>query len=560
MSAVAAPVEPMYLLTVSGPEMPPFTLDPARPAMRIGRNEQCEIALPMREDRVSRLHARFDFDGNRWRLTDLASRWGTFVNGCKIAPQSDLPLGEGDLIRISPWTFLVSSTPQREDSVQADEATPTMVRTVNDARLQDEQLGVLLESTAAIHAASDERGLAEQLIDAALRGTGMGNAAVLRPVDQAGRVQVVASRWASAAGTGREDTPRFSRSLLNAAATGQVAELQSTMASAGDIAQSIVAMNITAALCVPITLGSRADAPGGTIAFYLYLDSRGQHAPRPRTNAAQFCVALGRMASLAMANLKRIEIERRQAMIEADLDAAAATQRWILPPRQQSLAGIVCVGESRPGRYIGGDFFDLIELSDGRLAVALGDVAGKGVAAGVLMTATQGFLHALLREHGDVARALNAVNKFVSVRTPDERFVTAWIGVIDRAAGTLTYIDAGHGYALLHPVGVTPSDLRGGDGLPIGVDPEFNYRATSVPLPEHGRVLVVSDGIIEQTGVVQNPDGTLAHDQFGLENLRNALASAAMDADTVGDLFATLINFAGTIQLADDATAVLITW
>ena len=56
-----------------------------------------------------------------------------------------------------------------------------------------------------------------------------------------------------------------------------------------------------------------------------------------------------------------------------------------------------CTGESRAGRHVGGDFFDVISLSDGRLAVAMGDVTGKGIPASVLMTATQGFLHASLQ-------------------------------------------------------------------------------------------------------------------------------------------------------------------
>ncbi|MCS7033190.1 MAG: serine/threonine-protein phosphatase, partial [Phycisphaerae bacterium] len=418
----------------------------------------------------------------------------------------------------------------------------------------DDQLAVLLESTAAIHSASDEKHLAELLIDASLRGTGMANAAFLRPVDQAGRVQVVAARYA--AGPAAETHPTFSRSLLAAASTGQVAEIQSV---GGDIAQSIVAMNITAALCVPIVLGARGDA-GGTIAGYLYLDSRGTHAPRPRPNAAPFCVALGRMASLALANLKRIEVERRQALMEAELHAAAATQRWILPQRRQTIDRVECIGESRPGRYIGGDFFDIIDLGHGRLAVALGDVAGKGAAAAVLMTATQGFLHACLREHGDVQRAVDATNRFVSARTPEARFVTAWVGVLDLRRACITYIDAGHGYAMIQSDAGEPVDLRGGEGVPIGIDANFRYAAVTAPLPERGRILVVSDGVIEQTGIVQQTDGTLSHEQYGIEAVRSVLQQSPPDADTVADLFSAVVHHAGTSQLADDATAVLVRW
>lgn len=556
----------MYLVPVAGPPLEAIPLPPDRLSLRLGRDQQCELAVPVAESRVSRVHAKFDFDGSRWRLSDLKSRWGTYVNGVRLPAENDFPLGEGDLIRISPWTFMFSASPSRHDSVATDDALTTQIRNVSDARLLDDQLGVLLESTAAIHGARDEDELASLLIDAACRGTGLTNAAVLRPVDASGRVQIVASRFKpGSAGPDRSagDPPRFSRSLLAAAANGQVAEIQ---AGGFDTSESIVTMNITAALCVPIVLGGSgartvADPLGGaTVAAYLYLDSRGPGSPRPRPNAAAFCVALGRMTSLALANLKRVEIERRQAIIESELSAAAAVQKWILPQRSQCVGAFRCTGESRPGRFVGGDFFDLIDLDDERLAITLGDVTGKGVAASVLMTATQGFLHAALREHGDVTRALTAVNRYVATRTPDERFVTAWLGVADRRAGKITYIDAGHGYAILQPAGGEPVSLTGGDGLPIGVERDFSFRAVTIDLPPSGRLLVVSDGLIEQIGLVQTPQGKLEQEQFGLDAVKRTLASAPMDADAIEQIFAAVVHHAGTSQLADDATAVQVRW
>ena len=88
--------------------------------------------------------------------------------------------------------------------------------------------------------------------------------------------------------------------------------------------------------------------------------------------------------------LEVTRIERRQARFESELAAAAVAQRWILPKRLSTACGFCVTGESRPGAYVGGDFFDVIPLSDTKLAVALGDVTGHGIAASVLMTAAQG--------------------------------------------------------------------------------------------------------------------------------------------------------------------------
>jgi sigma-B regulation protein RsbU (phosphoserine phosphatase) len=314
---------------------------------------------------------------------------------------------------------------------------------------------------------------------------------------------------------------------------------------------SIVQMKISAALCVPLMLG-------GVPAAFLYVDSRGA-APRAlRPGASEFCVGLGRIASLALANLKRLDVERRQAAMESELMAAATAQKWVLPPRELRLGSFTCLGESRPGRYVGGDFFDVIELGEGRVGVALGDVSGKGMAASVLMTATQGYLHAALREHGDPARAVAAVNRFICPRRQTGKFVTAWVGVFDMNARELTYTDAGHSYAVMAiPSGeITTLDAAG--GMPIGVADDAAYESATVPLAPSARVMVVSDGIIEQFGLLESCPGE--QQQFGLDGLFRSLAAKREKGDAVAGVFDDVVKFAGTTNLADDATAVLITW
>src|SRR5206468_6271990 len=127
----------------------------------------------------------------------------------KLSPQSELPLGEGDLLRINPWTFAVGTSPRRRGLMTADDAGQTMVRTIAGAAhhaIHEDMLALLLESAAAIHDAPDEVQLAERLIDAAVRGSGLPNAAVLRPVDTSGRVEILASRLPGATGSGAADS------------------------------------------------------------------------------------------------------------------------------------------------------------------------------------------------------------------------------------------------------------------------------------------------------------------------------------------------------------------
>jgi len=564
LDAIAVVAPALYLVPIAGPKVEPLALVPRedRPeGLTLGRHESCDLKMPPTAESVSRFHLRFRFDADtrRWRVADLGSRWGSFLNGVKLVSQVELPLGEGDLLRINPWTFAVGTSPRRRGMMTTDDTGQTMVRTLaggagRDA-VQDDMLALLLESAAAIHDAVDEAQLAERLIDTAVRGSGLPNAAVLRPVDTSGRVEILASRLPGSDSGGGSSAFTFSRSLLNAAADGHVAEI-TTAAHGGDVSHSIVQMNITAAICVPLMLGP---AP----AAFLYLDARGTGAHRPalaavspmRANAAAFCGALGRLAGLALANLKRVDVERRQAMIEHDLHAAAAAQRWVLPPRHTQVGGFSITGESRPGRYVGGDFFDVIDLGDGRLAVALGDVSGKGVEASVLMTATQGFLHAALQEHAEPAKAVAAANRFVTPRRPESRFVTLWVAVLDPTAGRISYVDAGHGYAAL--IGDdTFTQLGLGGGPPLGVIDDYPYTAVTLALPPVGRLLIVSDGVVEQPAPTA---GTGDRNEFRMTGVQNCVTQAN-EADDITSLFAALISHAGSTQLADDATAVCVKW
>lgn len=537
--ATATKTPPFYLLPIAGPPIDPIVLTATPGGQVMGRQEDCDLLLPADADKVSRRHARFSGESDgRWRIADLGSRWGTFLNGAKLHPDQEMPLAEGDLVRVVPWTFAFSSSPKRRPQMRpVDDMGQTAVRTIDAGQgklLQGDMLSLLLEGTAVLHEATNEKDLAESVIDLATRGTGLGNAALLRPVDANGGVDVIAARFKES-----EGGVSFSRSLLMTALSGQVAELT----PGDDVSQSIVQMRISAAMCIPLKLGD-------TVAALLYLDHRaGIMLPRPQAGA--FAVALGRMASMALANLKRVQIERRAAEVEAELSAAAAAQKWIMPKRQSAIGPFTIIGESRAGQYVGGDFFDIIHLSDGKFAVALGDVSGHGIAAGVLMTATQGYLHAALSEHADVARAMMAVNRYVAARSPGSKFVTAWVGLFDPNAGTLTYVDAGHSYALVRSAEGPIAMLAEGSGLPIGVMDDVTYTAETVPLLPGGSVMLVSDGILEQREPV-------SREEFTIDRVQEIFAGA--NQDPVAELFEAVFAFGATKNLTDDATAVLVRW
>jgi serine phosphatase RsbU (regulator of sigma subunit) len=187
----------------------------------------------------------------------------------------------------------------------------------------------------------------------------------------------------------------------------------------------------------------------------------------------------------------------------------------------------------------------------------LGDVSGKGVVASVLMTVTQGHLHAAMRHTADPAQAVAETHRFVVTRRPMGKFVTAWVCVIDPAARTLTYCDAGHGFALLVGKDGSCRQLSEGGGAPVGLvdDDDVRYENSRVSLDDSAGLVIVSDGIIEEFGVIPG-EGTLRSEQFGVERLSRYACRLAADANPVPAVFEAVYAHCQSRKLNDDATVV----
>ena len=555
MGAVENAAGVAWLVPIAGPMMPPIELTPSPRGLLVGRLDHCDVQLSA--ESVSRHHARLMHGGSCWSITDLKSRWGTVVNGAKIAPEERVALGENDLVGIIPWTFVFCATAQARDGLVdgATEALDDAVELGKSFRtgavdrwpsMRDEMLSVLMDAAAALHGATDEKTLAHILLEKATLGSGLPNAAYLKHASGPGRYEIIAARFP---GTGQM---AYSRSLLSAAASGEMAELSADRLPA-DLAHSIVSLGVKAALCVPIMLGQ-------VVAAFLYLDVRavlGANLRLMRPNAAEFCRSLGQMAGLALANIRRMEFERRNARIQGDLSAAAAAQRWILPPPQDQLGRFSYRALSEEGEFCGGDFFDVLWIDEHQLAIAIGDVAGHGVEASVLISASAGFLHAQLARNPDPADAANRLNAFVFPRRPEGRFLTLWVGLLHLKKRELTYVDAGHGYVLLNDESGGMNQLPGEGHFPIGIEETCVYKSTAVSLGATGQMLLISDGIVEQSAPTADARNALS---FGLAGVGRAVHSTPAEGDVVAAIIEAVRQHAGRSRLADDATAVLVKW
>ncbi len=525
----------LTILGIAGPAVEPLALQRLHGSLTVGRSARCDWVLP--DESVSRVHAQLVHATGHWYLIDLASRLGTLLNGVRLEANRASPIRPGDVIRIGPWALQVTGSTAEPDTrpTVEDRAVDFQPRAVPGAsRFASEHLRLILNCATALHAANDERELARRLLDAALGGSGFARGAVVRPINQRGDVEVLAA--ASRAGQPAPEIT-FSRSLLRAAASGTMVWVDSRSCGNQQHGESIVRLEIHSAACAPIMLGQ-------SCAAYLYLDARGsEQAGGPES--AVLCEAIAHLGGLALAGIKRAELERRQAQFEEDLALARSAQELMLPAQQADVSSFRYAYRMKPGLLLAGDLFDVVTLSGGRVAVVLGDATGKGVGAAMSMAAAQSFLRAALQSHS-LAEALTATNRFISARSTNGRFVSLWAGVFDPRSDTVEFVDAGHGLWLIREAAGTIRRSRQEGSLLLGIDSEAAFHPCVERLAPGERVILFSDGAVEQKGA--------GADMFGIDRLAAVLNPCSGAQADVESVFTALNAHAGGWSFTDDTT------
>jgi len=532
------PTSEIRLVPLSGPGIATIDVSPdARTVM--GRSSTCTTVLPDETMSVSREHAAVFWKAGEWYITDENSRHGTFLNDVRLDPQAPAPLREEDRVRIGPWVFAVRGVGQARRShhttllADANSTRIERIQATNVAALAQHRFDLLMELAAGIASADSMERMASAALDALVEGAGFPRASILVDAGKSDTVGVIASR---SRGDGGLRDGEFSSSLIREARRGDPVLLRGNAPMAQ--AMSVLDLGIDEAICAPISVGSN-------VAAYLYVDTRGRGERLPQ-DAQTFAQAVARMCGLAMANIQRIELQRRTEQMVKDLDAAREAQRLLIPPEFGAHGALRYAMRMRSGRFVAGDHFDLVPFADGPLGVILGDVSGKGIGAAILMAAAQSRLHAAMQRERDPARAVQEVNTHVLSRSADNSFITLWAGVIDPVARTIAFVDAGHGCCLYKPPGAPPRRVRCEGNLVLGVRADEAYKTESIAVEPGGRLILFSDGFVEQRGA--------GGGDFGFEGVISALTESQSPGDDIEAAFEAVIAFAGTDSLSDDAT------
>jgi sigma-B regulation protein RsbU (phosphoserine phosphatase) len=265
----------------------------------------------------------------------------------------------------------------------------------------------------------------------------------------------------------------------------------------------------------------------------------------PRTQI-EILKALAGHIAVAVDNAQRFQHERRQMQrLHDEQDEASRIQQNLLPRRAPLLPGFQLEAECVPAGAVGGDWYDYVPLTDGRVAIVLADVSGKGMPAALLMSAARGIVRALAPLGNRPGEVLARVNQVLLDDFLTERYITMIYAVLDPSHRTLTFASAGHPWPLLcHGTEVRP--LHTDAGMPLGLLP-CEFTEHTVKLCHDFRLLFYTDGISEALNREEQ--------EFGGARLTEFVATHDC---SVSRLMEAVEDFRGKCSQKDDATVILL--
>ncbi len=227
------------------------------------------------------------------------------------------------------------------------------------------------------------------------------------------------------------------------------------------------------------------------------------------------------LISLLLVNLLVLLEVADRLSLKGELEVAREIQLAMLPRGTYNAADIQISGVTRPANTVGGDFYDVLALPDGRVIVTLGDVAGKGSPAALLMALLLAVLRTLVDEQLEASALVRRLNGQICRHSPASRFITLFFAVYTPGTGALTYVNAGQNPPLLRRRDGTYERL-GSTGVALGMFEESQFGAVETRV-EAGELLVLySDGITE----AEDPDGR-PFEESGLEGVIEANVAGA---------------------------------
>lgn len=476
----------------------------------MGRNRDCHVVIDF--PAVSREHAHILRVGEKFYIEDRDSRNGTFVNNQQIAGRTLLK--NNDRIKICDFmcTFqdgtvakplpadLRREEPEQEEGENTSTVEAKLSGTLSSQLILDsqpaEKIKALLDISTNLAKTLELDALLPKIADSLFQLFRQADRVFLILREESGRLmpKLVKMRRSF-----NETNARFSRSIVQKCLeTGDafLSEDASTDSRFG-LSQSIADFRIRSVMCAPLL---HAD---GTAFGVIQLDTQ----DRSKKFLPEDLKLLTGVANQAAVSLENVQLHHDMIVrdrFQRDLELAREVQRGFLPQKLPQIPGYQFFAHYESAQQIGGDYYDFVPLAGRRLAILLGDVAGKGVPAALLMAKLSAEARFCMLTETEPAAAITQLNELLMKAGLMDRFVTFATAVLDPAHNLVTVINAGHMAPLIYrqvagqfEEAIT-TDLT---GLPLGVLEGFQYASHQVELRPGDSMLLFTDGITDAMNV-----------------------------------------------------------
>jgi serine phosphatase RsbU (regulator of sigma subunit) len=522
----------------------------------LGRNPDCHVVIPVTS--VSREHAQIVHVGGQYFIEDLKSRNKTFVNNEEVTERRLLK--HNDKIRICDFqaTFHDARKPlprelskgEEEEPSEEDGGSTTVEATMvhNSSLLLEqhpsEKVRSLIEISGNLSKTLELDRLLPKIVDSLFQLFKQADRCFIILVEEGtGRLipKVIKTRRPQ-----DEPNARFSKSIVRQALETKKLFLSNNADSDKRIlSQSVVDFRIRSVMCAPLI---NADGnPFGVI----QLDTQ-DRSKKFGEDDLDLLRGVANYASIALENAKMYRDGQARAQMERDLHLAEEVQRGFLPQHLPEVPGYEFFAHYEPAQEVGGDYYGFVPLGGSRLALSVGDVAGKGVAAALLMAKLSSDIRYCLLSEVELTRAVAKLNDLVYQSAGQmDRFITLGATVLDAADHSVTLVNAGHVMPLLYRQATkTIEDAmpKEAGGLPMGIMDGQVYEAHRLSLAPGDCLLLFSDGVTDAVSV--------RGDSFALKGIHTALTGEALrGARAVGERIVKAVKLhAAGRPPADDIT------
>jgi serine phosphatase RsbU (regulator of sigma subunit)/pSer/pThr/pTyr-binding forkhead associated (FHA) protein len=525
----------------------------------LGRNPDCHVVIS--GTAVSRAHAQIVRVNGKFYIEDNQSRNGTFVNNEQITGRTLLK--DSDRIKICDFlcTFhdkpalkplppeMRPEEPEPLEDVDPSSTVEAAVSHASSNLLLETQpadkLKALLEISGNLAKTLELDPLLPKIVESLFQLFRQADRCFIILREEVSKKlipKVIKTRRAH-----DEANARFSRRIVNQCMETVQALLSDDAAtdSRFGMSQSIADFRIRSVMCAPLW------SQDGEAFGVIQLDTQDRNKKFTQDDL-KLLVGVASQASIALENAKLHEDLVARERLKRDLELAREVQRGFLPLRPPEVPGYEFYAHYESAFEVGGDYYDFIPLPNQRMAIMLGDVAGKGVPAALLMAKISADARYCMLTEPEPAVAVTRLNALLNQSGLTDRFVTLAAAILDQNNHTVTLVNAGHPSPVLYRRSsgtVEEATSKESAGLPIGVLDGFEYVSTQVTLEPGDSILIFTDGVSEAMDINNT--------QLGTKGIYAAIQGESFTPKALGERVVKVVKqFASGRSQHDDITLV----